>query len=139
MGELRSHTEFGAVDQKARELLARWKHDQAGLLRRFDHNHDGQIDAQEWESARAAARSQAEGTVLHSPIERVGVIGQPIHGGPFLIAPLYGEQVVRRERRRALALLAVSIVLLAAGIWGLGKAHSSTPSFGPAASKEIPT
>ena len=28
LGELRSHTEFGAVDQKTQEILLQWKHDQ---------------------------------------------------------------------------------------------------------------
>ena len=119
LGELRSHTEFGAVDQKAQEILLQWKRDQSGLLRRFDRNHDGQIGSDEWDSARAAAHAQAEATVLHSPIERVGVVGQTTHGEPFLIAPLDGEHLVRREKRNAFLFLLASIVCVGLGIWAL--------------------
>jgi hypothetical protein len=119
LGELRSHTEFGAVDQKTEELLLQWKRDQSSLLRRFDQNHDGQISSEEWDSARAAARVEAEATVLHSPIERVGVVGQTTHGEPFLIAPFDGEHLVRREKRSAFLLLFASIVCISMGIWAL--------------------
>jgi hypothetical protein len=119
LGELRSHTEFGVVDQKAKEILLQWKHDQTGLLRRFDRNHDGQISADEWESARVAARAQAEATVLHSPIERVGVVGQTTHGEPFLISPLDGEQLVRREQRYAVLLLLLSLLMAGLAAWAL--------------------
>ncbi len=43
LGELRSHTEFGAAEQKSRDLLAQWKRDQPALLRRFDQNHDASL------------------------------------------------------------------------------------------------
>ena len=55
LGELRSHAEEHELDSDARSLLAGWKADQPGLLARFDTDHDGRIDAQEWEAARAAA------------------------------------------------------------------------------------
>lgn len=124
LGELRSHTEFGAVDQKTQEILAQWKRDQPGLLRRFDQNHDGQIGQDEWEAARAAAHAEAESTVLHSPIERVGVVGQTTHGEPFLIAPLDGAHLVRREKRNALLLLLASIVFVSLGAWALSTVQS---------------
>jgi hypothetical protein len=43
-----------------RDLLAEWKQDQAGLLRRFDLDRDGQINAREWELARRLARGHIE-------------------------------------------------------------------------------
>ncbi len=122
LGELRSHTEFDATDQKTREILSQWKRNQPELLRRFDLNHDGQIDAAEWEAARAAAHTQAEAAVLHSPIERVGVVGQTTHGEPFLIAPLDEAQLVRREKRNALLLLIAGMALIALAVWALSKA-----------------
>jgi hypothetical protein len=121
LGELRSHTEFGAVDQKAQEILLQWKRDQPALLRRFDRNHDGQIGSDEWDSACAAARAEAEATVLHSPIERVGVVGQTTHGEPFLIAPLDAAHLVRREKRNAFLLLLASILCVGLAIWALSK------------------
>jgi E3 Ubiquitin ligase len=122
LGELRSHTEFGAVDQRTREILDQWKRDQPGLLRRFDRNHDGRIDPVEWEVAQNAAHAQAEAVVMHSPIERVGVVGQTTHGQPFVIAPLDSGQLVRREKRLALLLLLASTALLAACIKALAGA-----------------
>jgi hypothetical protein len=127
LGELRSHTEFGAVEQKTQEILAQWKHDQPALLRRFDQNHDGQISPDEWEAARAAAHSEAESTVLRSPIERVGVVGQTTHGEPFLIAPLDGAHLVRREKRNALLLLVASILFLGLGTWALSRTAGQHP------------
>jgi hypothetical protein len=121
LGELRSNTEFGAVEQKTQEILLQWKRDQSTLLRRFDRNHDGQIDADEWESARVAARAEAEATVLHSAIERVGVVAQTTHGEPFLIAPLDEKHLVRREKRYALLLLLASILCVGLAIWALSK------------------
>jgi hypothetical protein len=124
LGELRSHSEFGAVDQKTQEILAQWKRDQPALLRRFDRNHDGQIGPEEWDAARAAAHTEAESTVLHSPIERVGVVGQTTHGEPFLIAPLDGVHLVRREKRNALLFLLASILFVSLGTWALSKLRS---------------
>jgi E3 Ubiquitin ligase len=122
LGELRSHSEFGAVDQKTRDLLALWKRDQGGLLRRFDRNHDGRIDPMEWEVAQAAARGEAEAALLHSPIERVGVVAQTTHGQPFLIAPLDSDRLLRRERRFAAFFLIASAALLGACIFALSVA-----------------
>jgi hypothetical protein len=127
LGELRSHTEFGAVDAKTKEILARWKLDQPALMKRFDRNHDGQIDSAEWDAARAAAHTEAEATVMHSPIERVGVVAQTTHGEPFLIAPLDEKHLIRRERRNALLLLIASVALLMLCLWAISKAEL-TPS-----------
>jgi E3 Ubiquitin ligase len=121
LGELRSSTDFGAVEQKTQEILLQWKHDQSTLLRRFDRNHDGHLSSDEWESARVAARAEAEATVLHSPIERVGVVGQTTHGEPFLIAPLDEKHLVRREKRYAFLLLLASILCVALAIWALSR------------------
>lgn len=41
-------------------LLVKWKCDHTALLARFDHNHDGAIDLDEWEQARLAARAGVE-------------------------------------------------------------------------------
>jgi hypothetical protein len=127
LGELRSHTEFGAVDQKTQELLTQWKRDQPALLRRFDRNHDGQISPDEWNTARAAAHTEAEATVLHSPIERVGVVAQASHGEPFIIAPLDGEHLIRREKRNAILFLLASILAVGLGLWALSKTRSYQP------------
>ncbi|MBF0219872.1 MAG: hypothetical protein HQL49_10150, partial [Gammaproteobacteria bacterium] len=51
-----------------RTLLASWKADQATLLRRFDKDNSGHIDATEWEAARQAARQE----LLQQRLQRAG-------------------------------------------------------------------
>lgn len=52
-----------SIDQQSQqhqvELLREWKKDYDELLRRFDSNGDGEIDAAEWETARIDAAQQA--------------------------------------------------------------------------------
>jgi len=56
-----------------RELLTTRKLDNEQLLLRFDGNHDGEIDLNEWEVTRQAARSEAE-----QRIRRYTLSQQPI-------------------------------------------------------------
>lgn len=79
-----------------RDLLAEWKADRPGLLRRFDLDHDGQIDAREWELARRLARGKVE--KIHRELRR-----QPelhlVEGAPsslYLISNHDPEQLARR-------------------------------------------
>lgn len=121
LGELRSHAEEHELDSDARSLLAGWKADQPGLLARFDTDHDGRIDAQEWEAARAAAYTQAQAGVANARIERANIVAQPTHGQPFLIAPLDGTQLADRERHHAWLFLAAAVLLLGLTAWSLHK------------------
>ena len=43
------------INEDVRELLREWKRDSERMLAQFDANGDGEIDMQEWESARDAA------------------------------------------------------------------------------------
>lgn len=108
-GELRSHSEIDGTD-KTGALLRQWKLNQGALLSRFDSNHDGRVDTQEWEAARAAAAAEVRASQLKTPVVRTSVIGEPTHGEPFLIAPMDGARLVRREKWRALAFLALGLV-----------------------------
>jgi hypothetical protein len=121
LGELRSHAEEREVDGDARSLLDTWKADQPQLIARFDVDHDHRIDAQEWEAARAAAHAESERAVANSRIERTNVVAQPRHGEPFIIAPLDGAQLQRRERRKAWLFLMATVVLLGLAVWALHK------------------
>lgn len=107
-GELRSKSELDRTDAAA-ELLHQWKLDQKTLLARFDRNHDGSLDAAEWEAARRAAAAEAHAGMLKAPVARVSVIGQPIHGEPFLIAPMDADRLVRREKWHAILFLALGL------------------------------
>jgi hypothetical protein len=74
--------------QDISDLLADWKADRPNLLARFDLNQDGQLDMQEWELARSAARRQ----VLRDHEARRAAFGEqhavvrPKSGRPFLIS-----------------------------------------------------
>jgi len=110
MGELRSRSEMGSVEAAAAQKLRRWKQDQRTLLARFDANHDGHIDASEWEAAREEAVHESETELLHSPIPRISVISKPTNGEPFLIAPLSADGLERRERRFSVLYLAIGLL-----------------------------
>lgn len=115
LGEFRANTgcAANALEDEAAVLLDQWKHDQPALLARFDANHDGHIDAGEWETARAAALTQAQHDRLHqAPERRIGVLAKPSRGRPLLIAAQSEGQLARTEGRRALAALALTLLSL---------------------------
>ena len=121
LGELRSRSAVASIEQEVGKIVVEWKHDRAGLLARFDRNHDGELDEQEWEAVRAAAREEVEAK-LGTRQARESVVGQTTHGEPFLIAPLDGEHLVRREKHRAAMALAASVVLALLTAWAAQKA-----------------
>jgi E3 Ubiquitin ligase len=121
LGELRSRSTVESIDDAVRKTLDEWKSDQQSLLGKFDRDHDGQLDAVEWEAARAAARAQVESTV-GSRQARESVVGQATHGEPFVIAPLDGEHLVRREKHRVAVAFVASVLLAALTAWAAQKA-----------------
>src|SRR6185312_8765771 len=74
IGDLRSHSEVGDLNSATAAKLKQWKQDQKALLARFDSNHDGRIDAGEWDAARAAAAKESQTDSLHTRIARISVI-----------------------------------------------------------------
>ena len=115
LGELRAATgsTTNTIADEAAALLSRWKQDQQGLLARFDANHDGRIDAAEWETARAAALIEARQNMLQqAPEQRVCVLAKPRDQQPFLIAALSAERLAGTERWRATAGLALTLLSL---------------------------
>jgi hypothetical protein len=124
LGELRSHSEVGdaGAGGAAAAKLHEWKQDQQALLARFDTNHDGRLDAGEWEAARQAAARESQAQTLQSAISRVSVISQPRNGEPFLIAPLSGRQLEQREKRFALFYFALGLLSVIVCAWAIGHA-----------------
>ena len=121
LGELRSRSMVESIEREVGKVVVGWKQDQRTLLAQFDSNHDGRVDGEEWEAARAAARQQVEGS-LASKDQRVSVVGQTTHGEPFLIAPLDSKHLVSREKHRAALALAASLVLALLTAWAAQKA-----------------
>jgi hypothetical protein len=112
LGDFRSTasaTEAGHATEAA-DLLVEWKRDQPALLQRFDTDRDGRIDLDEWEAARAAAKT----TVLERLRERGGrqnwhVLCRPDDGRLFLLAALPPGDLARRYRRRAMLAFAAFV------------------------------
>lgn len=105
-----------------RDLLAEWKQDRPGLLRRFDLNHDGQVDEREWELARRLARGEV--TKLHREL-----MAQPelhiVQGAPgslYLISNHEPEKLARRYLWFAVLQLAVFLGALGGLAWGWQRA-----------------
>lgn len=121
LGELRSRSVVESIEREVGKVVVGWKQDQATLLARFDRDHDGILDGEEWEAARAAAREQVEAS-LASKDQRVSVVGQTTHGEPFLIAPLDSSHLISREKHRAALALAASVVLALLTAWAAQKA-----------------
>jgi hypothetical protein len=119
IGDLRSHSEVGDLDSATAAKLKEWKQDQHALLARFDSNHDGRIDAAEWETARAAAARESQTDTLHTRVARISVISKPANGQPFLIAPLSPEGVEKRERRFSALYLAAALLGVILCAWVL--------------------
>jgi hypothetical protein len=124
-GELRSESEIGS-DNAAAELLRQWKQDQSTLLARFDHDHDGRIDAVEWEAARQAAAAEAQARALRGPMVRTSVIGEPSHGEPFLIAAMDAAHLVRREKLHAALYFGLGLVCVVLCAWAIE--HAQEPA-----------
>jgi hypothetical protein len=129
MGELRSHSEVGDVDAATAAKLREWKQDQRSLLARFDVNHDGKLDAAEWDAARLAAARDSQTQSLQSAISRVSVISEPVNGEPFLIAPLSASQLEKRERLFAGLYFLLGLIGVIVCAWALR--HASLLAAGP--------
>jgi hypothetical protein len=113
LGQLRtgSTSLTHSLEDEVAAKLMQWKADQTALLARFDANHDGKIDPDEWEQARCAARVEAERERLTRPAEPARTFLQkPTEGRPYLIAALSPEKLAARDGRRALAGLALTLV-----------------------------
>ncbi|KAA6185182.1 hypothetical protein F2Q65_09750 [Thiohalocapsa marina] len=102
-----------------RHLLAQWKRNPE-RLRVFDRNGDGDIDAAEWEQARAQAAhlaQQAEARLAMEPVlARVGPTDDARH--PFVVSTEDEGAMTRRLRLTAFG------GTLLGGLIGIGLAHA---------------
>ncbi len=125
-GLFKSEDDLDRADARQRaalELLREWKGDQAALLKRFDTDGDGRIDADEWERARDEA-SRIAGLMQRreAPPEHPHVIARPpSRRHPFILSTLPERRMVRHYRLRAA--LAITAFFLSGGatLWLLGQ------------------
>jgi hypothetical protein len=109
-------------DGAAAELLHEWKKDQKTLLARFDRNHDGVLDADEWDQARKASHQQVLDGMMAQPPQPPGmsVLSKPEDGRAFLLSASDGESLARRLRRNAVTAVAACVgssAALATVVW----------------------
>jgi hypothetical protein len=105
-------------DEAVAERLRGWKHDQKSLLERFDSNHDGVLDAEEWDRARADARRQViEDRTREVPAPAFNVLSKPTDGRAFLLSASDEESLARKLRRRAVAGIAAFLASSSALTW----------------------
>ncbi len=123
IGQFTTHGGSGTApidhDDTIAETLRAWKRDQGALLREFDTNRDGQIDAEEWQAVRRRVeqevRAAREDTVDPPPVD---VIGQTRdRHRPFVISTAGEDGVIAFHRRMALALLALGVPLTTFVLW----------------------
>jgi hypothetical protein len=119
VGELRSRSETGDLAAALAAKLHEWKQDPQRLLERFDTDHDGQLNAAEWEAARAAAAKECEAQKLASDIARDSVISEPADGRPFLISPRGPEGMEKREWRLAWLYFVLGLACVWTCAWAL--------------------
>jgi hypothetical protein len=84
------------------QVVREWKEDYAGLLQRFDHNRDGQLDQAEWSRVRLAASLEAQQRHrLASGRQALHKLARPAEDFPFVLSSHGEEVLVRRYRWQA--------------------------------------
>jgi hypothetical protein len=116
---------MGEINEEVRQLLVEWKQNQAELIARFDTNHDGQIDQQEWDAAREEARKEIltqEREALSRP--PINVLSHPRDGRPFILSTTPQKKLETRLR------LCIAASLLAFFVAGAISARMLTVRLG---------
>ena len=98
------------------EILRGWKEDQAALVKNFDTNGDGRLDAEEWERARIeAARIARLRQRRAAPDRHLHLVRDPrSRRHPFLLATVRDAHLIRHFRMRAG--IAITAFFLSGGI-----------------------
>jgi hypothetical protein len=117
LGEFHSRSfapDVGSARQDVIELLAEWKRDRRGLLHRFDHDRNGELDEAEWELARTTAQREVEQAhrELHAA-STLDTVRAPLDGRPFLLSC---RSAASQERRLVWTARAHVAVVVAAAV-----------------------
>jgi len=112
--------EPSAIDKESdiSALLTEWKRDHAALLARFDRNHDGTIDLDEWEQVRKAARAEVEKNYREmQAAPKLSGVHAPKDRRPYLISNMSQRQLANRYR----LWIWVHLAIFVAAMVGLGR------------------
>ncbi|QYZ66257.1 MAG: hypothetical protein OI74_14725 [Gammaproteobacteria bacterium (ex Lamellibrachia satsuma)] len=102
-----------------RERLRQWKQDRAGLLARFDRDGNGEIDLDEWESARGKAELEVASEQVQQDQQSLHTLSQPDSNRPFLISSSAEFTLVKHYRRFAFGFITGFFLLGGISTWML--------------------
>ena len=109
-----------SLSEDVSHLLSDWKKDPKQLNKRFDLNHDGQIDLQEWELARRLALHTVEKE--HAQLRQashVNMMRAPKNNRLFLISSLSPQKLRQRYVFWSCVHLTVFLLASIATFWAL--------------------
>jgi hypothetical protein len=102
------------------ERLKAWKRDQAALMERFDQDGDGQIDTEEWETARQAAKAEIRDEYADRlAAGGIDVLAAPADGRPFMLSTFSPRVLARRHRWQGIGSILAFFVAGAAAVFML--------------------
>ena len=106
------------IKESTRVALNQLKKDRNELLRKFDTNRDGEIDLDEWNIARSAARAQAEKEVAddYEPTQH-HVLVKPFNGkNPYIVSCFGEDELTSRYRLYSVASF---VTFLTTGVYSI--------------------
>ncbi|MHB1237517.1 MAG: hypothetical protein ACYCY7_08125 [Gallionella sp.] len=113
--EFDTHAELNA-------LLAEWKQDMSALLKRFDLDNDGTLNAQEWMLARSAASREVARMIREAQAQPdINIVGRPRDGKLFMVSNLGQDKLARRYLLWSWAHLLIFFGALGGAGWVLQK------------------
>ncbi len=127
---LTSNSGLQELNTDMSQLLAKWKKNKRALLERFDTNHDGKIDFDEWEVARKEAFqeiSQQTSCINEQP--NIHIMGCPQNGQPFVISNLPEKKLHRQSLLFAWSYLLVFFTALGGAFWVITRYHTLLTNF----------
>jgi len=106
------------LDREVGATLKAWKQNPEALLAHFDADSNGEIDLEEWERVREAARKKVLHDRLHNAVTpSVHTLGKPRDGRPFILSVEPQRSMSRKFRFKAAGSLVVFMLAGPASVW----------------------
>jgi len=118
LGEFRSlgHATGADVETLARQLVVAWKRDPEQVAR-FDADTSGELDLQEFQALRQAARQRAAEEVRELAAGPATHLLSRASGRPFILSSHSQAHLARRYRWLGWGLMVVALVLVTVVVW----------------------
>ena len=103
------------------EILRDWKRDNATMLSRFDANNDGEIDMQEWETARSTAEAEAvQAREHHAVAPPIDVLAKGSNArNPFIITTRTEEEMLKHYHWVSVSTFVIGCLSLITVLWAI--------------------